>query len=94
MALVEKRPRQSLEAEEFILPLLAKSLKMRGFSSQELDFPPGSSSTTTPIPSTRSSIQTPDRPGPALTGCSTPAASGVQRPPAHCHRVGAAIDAF
>jgi len=41
IALVEKRLRQSLEAEEFDFnPLIAKSLKKRGYQlSQELDFP-------------------------------------------------------
>jgi [protein-PII] uridylyltransferase len=98
MALVEKRLRQSLESEDFDFhPLLAKSLKKRGFQlSQELDFPTRLVIDNDAHPVyTLVDIQTPDRLGLLYRLLNAFAASGVQIALSRiATEKGAAIDAF
>ena len=98
MALVEKRLRQSLEAEDFDFnPLLAKSLKKRGFQlSQELDFPTRLVIDNDAHPVyTLVDIQTPDRLGLLYRLLNAFAAAGVQIALSRiATEKGAAIDAF
>lgn len=98
VALVEKRLRQSLEAEEYdFSPLLAKSLKKRGFQlSQELDFPTRIVIDNDAHPVyTLVDIQTPDRLGLLYRLLNAFAQTGVQIALSRiATEKGAAIDAF
>ncbi len=98
MALVEKRLRQSLEAEDFDFdPLLAKALKKRGFQlSQELDFPTRIVIDNDAHPVyTLVDIQTPDRLGLLYKMLHAIAEAGVQIALSRIStEKGAAIDAF
>jgi len=98
IALVEKRLRQSLEAEDFdFSPLLAKSLKKRGFQlSQELDFPTRIVIDNDAHPVyTLVDIQTPDRLGLLYKLLNAFADVGVQIALSRIStEKGAAIDAF
>ncbi len=98
IALVEKRLRQSLEAEDFdFSPLLAKSLKKRGFQlSQELDFPTRIVIDNDAHPVyTLVDIQTPDRLGLLYKLLNAFAETGVQIALSRIStEKGAAIDAF
>jgi [protein-PII] uridylyltransferase len=98
IALVEKRLRQSLETEDFDFhPLLAKSLKKRGFQlSQELDFPTRIVIDNDAHPVyTLVDIQTPDRLGLLYRLLNAFAETGVQIALSRiATEKGAAIDAF
>jgi [protein-PII] uridylyltransferase len=98
IALVEKRMQQSLEAEEFDFnPLLAKSMKKRGFQlSQELDFPTRIVIDNDAHPVyTLVDIQTPDRLGLLYKLLHAFAVTGVQIALSRiATEKGAAIDAF
>jgi len=98
IALVEKRLRQSLEAEEFDFnPLIAKSLKKRGYQlSQELDFPTRIVIDNDAHPVyTLVDIQTPDRLGLLYRLLNAFAETGVQIALSRiATEKGAAIDAF
>jgi len=98
MALVEKRLRQALDADEFDFnPLLAKSLKKRGFQlSQELDFPTRIVIDNDAHPIyTLVDIQTPDRLGLLYKLLCAFAETGVQIALSRIStEKGAAIDAF
>jgi len=98
IALVEKRLRQALDADEFDFnPLLAKSLKKRGFQlSQELDFPTRIVIDNDAHPIyTLVDIQTPDRLGLLYKLLRAFAETGVQIALSRIStEKGAAIDAF
>ena len=98
MALVEKRLRQSIEAEQFDLPaLLAKAMKKRGFHlAQELDFPTRIVIENDAHPVyTLVDIQTPDRLGLLASLLHAFAETGVQIALSRiATEKGAAIDAF
>ncbi len=98
IGLVEKRLRQSLEVEDFdFSPLLAKSLKKRGFQlSQELDFPTRIVIDNDAHPVyTLVDLQTPDRLGLLYKLLNAFAGTGVQIALSRIStEKGAAIDAF
>lgn len=98
IALVEKRLRQALDTDEFDFnPLLAKSLKKRGFQlSQELDFPTRIVIDNDAHPIyTLVDIQTPDRLGLLYKLLRAFAETGVQIALSRIStEKGAAIDAF